>query len=144
MGTHPPVHPLLRRLGAIVGSVLVCGGLTTVAIAAGAAPQPTVSQVQAKIDKLTSQQDQAVQQYDQSAQELASANQQLALVNREVSMDRARFQSMRAEIAQIATTAYENGNMSGPRTADLEQPAGRAQPGVGAAAAVQRPVRSGD
>jgi cell wall-associated NlpC family hydrolase len=97
---------------AIAASVLVCGGLTTVAVAAGAAPQPTVSQVQAKIDKLTSLQDQAVQQYDQSAQELVSAKQQLALVDHEVSADRARFQSMRAEIAQIATTAYENGNMS--------------------------------
>ena len=97
---------------AIATSVLVCGGVATFAAAAGAAPQPTVSQVQAKIDKLTSQQDQAVQQYDQSAQELASAKQQLALVNREVNTDRASFQSMRAEIAQIATTAYESGNMS--------------------------------
>lgn len=97
---------------AIATSVLVCGGVATFAAAAGAAPQPTVSQVQAKIDKLASQQDQAVQQYDQSAQELASAKQQLALVNREVNTDRASFQSMRAEIAQIATTAYESGNMS--------------------------------
>ena len=54
----------------------------------------------------------AIQQYDQSAQELASAKQQLAVVNREVSTDRAQFRQMRAEIAQIATTAYENGNMT--------------------------------
>jgi peptidoglycan DL-endopeptidase CwlO len=97
---------------AIAASVLVCGGVATFAAAAGAAPQPSVSQVQATINKLTSQQDQAVQQYDQSAQELASARQQLALINREVNTDRASFQSMRAEIAQIATTAYESGNMT--------------------------------
>jgi cell wall-associated NlpC family hydrolase len=97
---------------AIATSVLVCGGVATFTAAAGAAPQPTVSQVQAKIDKLTSQQDQAVQLYDQSAQELASAGQQLALVNREVSTDRANFQSMRAQIAQIASAAYESGNMN--------------------------------
>jgi cell wall-associated NlpC family hydrolase len=92
--------------------VAVCGGLAFFAGDAGAAPQPTVSQVQAKLNKLTTQQDQAIQQYDQSAQELASARQQLALVNHEVSADRAKFRQMRTEIAQIATTAYESGNMS--------------------------------
>jgi peptidoglycan DL-endopeptidase CwlO len=97
---------------AIATSALVAGGVATFAAAAGAAPQPTVSQVQAKIDTLTSQQDQAVQQYDESAQELASARQQLALVDREVSTDRADFQSMRADIAQIATAAYESGSMN--------------------------------
>lgn len=112
MGTHPPVYPSLRRWAAITASVLVGAGLTAFAVTAGAAPQPTVSQVQAKINQLTSQQDQAVQQYDQSAQELASARQQLALINREVSTDRASFQTMRSEIAEIATTAYESGNMT--------------------------------
>ena len=113
VSTRPTVHSSpLRRWAAITASVLACGGVARFAVAAGAASQPTVSQVQAKIDKLTSQQDQAVQQYDQSAQELASARQQLALVNHEVSVDRANFQSMRAEIAQIATTAYESGNLT--------------------------------
>jgi cell wall-associated NlpC family hydrolase len=111
--TRPTVHPALRRrCAAVTASVLVCGGLATFAVAAAAAPQPTVTQVQAKLNKLTTQQDVAIQQYDQAAQELASAKQQLAVVNREVSTDRAKFQQMRAEIAQIATTAYESGNMS--------------------------------
>jgi peptidoglycan DL-endopeptidase CwlO len=110
-------HPLAyrsppRRWAAIAAGALACAGLVTFAVAAGAAPQPTVTQVQAKLDKLTSQQDQAIQQYDQSAQELASANAQLALVNREVVTDRAQFRQMRAEIAQIATTAYESGNLN--------------------------------
>jgi cell wall-associated NlpC family hydrolase len=122
--TRPTVHPALlhralrvhpalrRRCAAVTASVLVCGGLATFAVAAAAVPQPTVSQVQAKIDKLTTQENVAIQQYDQAAQELASARQQLAVVNREVSTDRAKFRQMRAEIAQIATTAYESGNMS--------------------------------
>ena len=113
MVTHPLVYRSpLRRWAAIAAGALACGGLVTFAVAAGAAPQPTVTQVQAKLDKLTTQQDQAIQQYDQSAQELASANAQLALVNREVTTDRAQFRNMRAEIAQIATTAYESGNMN--------------------------------
>jgi peptidoglycan DL-endopeptidase CwlO len=111
--THPLVYrSVVRRWAAIAAGALACGGLVTFAVAAGAAPQPTVTQVQAKLDKLTTQEDQAVQAYDQSAQELASANAQLSLVNREVTTDRAQFRNMRAEIAQIATTAYESGNLN--------------------------------
>jgi len=97
---------------AIGASVVAAGALATVASAAGAVPQPTVNQVQKTVNRLTSQEDQAVQQYDQSAQELSSARQRLTLVNREVKTDQARFQSMRAQIAAIASTAYENGTMS--------------------------------
>jgi peptidoglycan DL-endopeptidase CwlO len=111
--TRPTVHlSLRRRFAAVTASVLACGGIATFAVAAGAAPQPTVSQVQAKIDKLTTQENVAGQQYDQTVQELSSAKQQLATVRRELNADRAKFRQMRAEIAQIATTAYESGNMS--------------------------------
>jgi cell wall-associated NlpC family hydrolase len=111
--TRPTVHPALwRRCAAVTAGVLVCGGLATFAVAAGAAPQPTVSQVQAKIDKLTTQENVAIQQFDQTAEELSSAKQQLATVKRELSTDRTKFRQMRAEISQIATTAYESGNMS--------------------------------
>ncbi len=113
MVTRPTVHlSLRRRCAAVTASVLACGGIATFAVAAGAAPQPTVSQVQAKIDKLTTQENVAIQQFDQTVQELSSAKQQLATVTRELNADRAKFRKMRAEIAQIATTAYESGNMS--------------------------------
>jgi cell wall-associated NlpC family hydrolase len=103
---------LLRRTAALTASVLAAGTLATFAGAAGAAPQPTVSQVQKAVDQLTTQMDQAAQHYDQATQELASANQRLALVTHEVSADRLRFQTMRSQIAAIASTAYENNNMS--------------------------------
>lgn len=102
---------MLRRAGAIAAAMLAAGVLVTSAGMAGAAPKPTISQVQQKLSKLTSLEDQAVQQYDQAAQIQASATQRLALVNRTVSADRAQFQSMRIEIAQIASTAYESGNL---------------------------------
>jgi cell wall-associated NlpC family hydrolase len=91
---------------------MAAGALATFAGSAGAAPKPTVSQVQKSVDRLTSQEDQAAQQYDQSEQQLSSAKQRLALVNREVKTDQAKFESMRSEIAAIASTAYENGNMT--------------------------------
>jgi cell wall-associated NlpC family hydrolase len=113
VSTRPAVKPfLLRRGAAIIASVLAAGTLATFAGVAGAAPQPTVDEVQKAVNQLTTQMDQAVQHYDQGAQELASANQRLTLVNREVSTDRASFQSMRAQVAAIASTAYESGNMS--------------------------------
>ncbi len=102
---------MIRRAGAVAVAMLAAGLLVTSAGAAGAAPKPTISQVQQKLSKLTSLQDQAVQQYDQAAQIQASATQRLVLINRTVSVDRAQFQSMRIEIAQIASTAYESGNL---------------------------------
>ncbi|MGH3120254.1 MAG: NlpC/P60 family protein [Streptosporangiaceae bacterium] len=91
---------------------MAAGALATFAGSAGAAPKPTVNQVQKSVNRLTSQEDQAAQQYDQSEQQLGSARQRLALVNREVKTDQAKFESMRSEIAAIASAAYENGNMT--------------------------------
>jgi cell wall-associated NlpC family hydrolase len=103
---------VLRRGLAIGASVMAAGALATFAGSAGAAPKPTVSQVQKSVNRLTSQEDQAAQQYDQSEQQLSSAKQRLALVNREVKTDQAKFEAMRSEIAAIASAAYENGNMT--------------------------------
>jgi cell wall-associated NlpC family hydrolase len=79
---------------------------------AGAQPQPTVSQVQAKLKKLTYKENWLVQRYDQANQNLASAHQRLRVVNTEVSKDAAAARSMQDEIAQIASNVYENGAMS--------------------------------
>jgi peptidoglycan DL-endopeptidase CwlO len=93
--------------GALVVGVLVSAGGS-----AGAAPQPTVAQVQAKLSRLNTQAEKLDQRYNQVQQERASANQRLKLVNREASRYQARFKSMRSEIARIAALAYENGNMT--------------------------------
>jgi peptidoglycan DL-endopeptidase CwlO len=45
-------------------------------------------------------------------EDLASANQRLKLVNNEVTKDQAAMDGMRDEIAQIASTVYENGSMT--------------------------------
>jgi len=79
---------------------------------AGAQPQPTVSQVQAKLKKLTDKENWLIQRYDQAKQNLASAHQRLRVVNTEVSKDAAAAKSMQDEIAQIASNVYENGAMS--------------------------------
>jgi peptidoglycan DL-endopeptidase CwlO len=79
---------------------------------AGAAPQPTVAQVQQKLNNLNIQADKLGAQFDQAQQELTSASQRLNLVNREASRYQAQFDSMRTEVGKIAAAAYEGGNLN--------------------------------
>jgi cell wall-associated NlpC family hydrolase len=101
-----------RRCATVAVAAVAAAGLLTMAGSAGAQPQPTVSQVQAKLKKLTFKENWLVQQYDQASQNLASARQRLAMVNTEVKKDAAAVQAMQGEIAQIASNVYENGAMS--------------------------------
>ncbi len=115
MSTHPLAVPgRLRRGLSITSAVVVAGVLAGSAGAASAQPRPTVSQVQQRLAKLTSQMDQVVQRYDQVAQQLAGARQRLTIVNKAVARDRGQFAAMRGQIAQIAAFAYENGTISSP------------------------------
>ena len=81
-GTSARRTVILRRGVAIGASVVVAGTFAAFASSAGAAPKPTVSQVQKSVNRLTSQEDQAAQMYDQSEQQLSNAKQRLTLVNR--------------------------------------------------------------
>ena len=81
---------------------------------AGAQPQPTLGQAQAKLKQLTYKENWLIQRYDQATQDLASARQRLALVNREVSRDMVAVKGMQEQIAQIASNVYENGSMTSP------------------------------
>jgi cell wall-associated NlpC family hydrolase len=111
--THPVAKiSYARRCAIIAVAALAAAGLLAVAGSAGAQPQPTVSQVQAKLKTLTLKENWLIQRYDQATQDLASARQRLKLVNREVAKDQAAAQAMRDEIAQIASNVYMNGAMS--------------------------------
>ena len=113
MDTHPVAKlSYVRRCAIAAVAVVAAAGLLTMAGSAGAQPQPTVSQVQAKLKKLTYKENWLVQRYDQASQNLASARQRLGVVNTEVSKDAAAARSMQDQIAQIASNVYENGAMS--------------------------------
>ena len=77
----------VRRGVALSAGLVMAGGLAVFATGAGAAPQPTVSQVQAKINQLTSQFDKVSQQLDQASQQLSAAESKLSGVR--VHLDRA-------------------------------------------------------
>lgn len=90
-------------------TVLLVGGIATgVSQVAGAEPKPTISQVQAKVNTLTSEYNKAVQQYDQVAQQLTQAKGRLKQVNKEMSHDQARYDSARKKVARIASASYES------------------------------------
>jgi cell wall-associated NlpC family hydrolase len=111
--THPvAISSFARRCAAAGVAVLATAALLTVAGSAGAQPQPTLSQAQAKLKQLTYKENWLVQRYDQAKQDLSSARQRLALVDREVSRDMTAVQGMRDQIAQIASNVYENGSMT--------------------------------
>jgi cell wall-associated NlpC family hydrolase len=92
---------------AFAAGVTVAAGLAASG-AAGATPQPTVSQVQAQINSLQAKADRLGEQYDQAGQQLAAANRRLAQVNRKAAAYQARYDAARAKLAQVAVAAYEN------------------------------------
>jgi cell wall-associated NlpC family hydrolase len=99
----------VRRSVAIGAAVVLAGGIAAgAAQAAGAQPQPTVSQVQAEVNADTSKYDQISEQYDAAASQLSQANSRLAQVNKEMAADRQRYDSSRQKIVQIADASYED------------------------------------
>jgi cell wall-associated NlpC family hydrolase len=92
--------------------VALTAGLVSYSVAVSASPKPTISQVTAQVSKLTTAENKAIQQYDQVKVQLTDANSRLKLVNTEVTRDRKQFSLMRGYVAQVAATAYEDGNMT--------------------------------
>jgi cell wall-associated NlpC family hydrolase len=107
VGTVPTRFSGLRRGTALLAGLAAVGGLTYGGIAA-AAPQPTVSQVQAKINQLTTQFDQVSEQLDQASQQLSAAQTKLTGVRTRFTTANAAFQSAQASVARNAATAFED------------------------------------
>ena len=105
-----------KRRGAALSVGLLATGALVLAISgvAGAASQPTISQVQQKLSKLNKQADVLDEQYDQAQQALSSASQQLTLVNEQAARYLAQFDSMRKQVAEIAAQAYMRGTLNSP------------------------------
>jgi len=106
----PGIKPRLRASVAVATGVLTVFGLSTYAVTAGAAPQPSVTEVQAKVNRYTSQLDQANQEYDQVAQQVSQARAKLAAVDEQVAANQAQFKKLQGAVAQIAAESYEEGD----------------------------------
>ena len=101
----------LRRSAGIVtmlAAVSVLAVFTLGALAAPAAPKPTVAQVQAKVNELTSQFDKVTEQLDQVSQQLSAAQTRLGQVRAAVHHANAEFEAARRQVAQIAAATFED------------------------------------
>jgi len=98
----------IRRGVALVAGVLSIWGLVVVASGAGAAPRPTVAQVQAKINQLTTQFNRVSEQYDQASQQLSAAKTKLSRVRIHLKRARAQFQAAQVNVAQTAAAVFED------------------------------------
>ena len=113
MAARPGMNAGLKRSATALSAGLLAGGLIiTVGQTAGAAPKPTLSEVQAKLQKLTNQEQVLDQRYDQMKQDLSQANQRLKLVNQESARYKTKFEAMRKQVARIAAQAYEDGQLT--------------------------------
>jgi peptidoglycan DL-endopeptidase CwlO len=109
VGTRPwGTQSRFRRGVAIATGLVAIGGLSVFASVAGASPQPTVAQVQAKINQLTSQYDKVTEQLDQVGEQLTAAQTRLAQVRAAVHHANAQFEAARTTVAQIAAAAFED------------------------------------
>jgi cell wall-associated NlpC family hydrolase len=111
--THPVAKVShARRWASVAAAAVAAAALLTMAGSAGAQPQPTVSQVQAKLKSLTYKENWLVQRFDQASQNLTSAHERLTVVNTEVGKDATAVKNMQDQIAQIASNVYETGAMN--------------------------------
>jgi len=98
-----------RRIAVLSVAVLLAAGLAAaVTQVAGAAPQPSIDQVQATINTLTGQFNKANQQYDQVETQLTAAKTRLKQVNRQLSREQSQYLAARKLVVQIADSAYED------------------------------------
>ena len=99
-----------RRRAAVIGVALLAaiGLATAVTQVAGALPQPSIDQVQAKINSLTTQFNKADQQYDTAQQALTAAKARLATVNKQVASEEAIYKSAQEKVVAIADSTYED------------------------------------
>jgi peptidoglycan DL-endopeptidase CwlO len=97
-------------------AVAVAAGLAVLGVLyggiAGAAPQPTVGQVQARINRLTSQFDKVSVQLDQASQQLSAAQAKLSQVRVRLDSAGARFRAAQASVAQAAAAEFEDSGVT--------------------------------
>ena len=108
----PGLKSRLKSSVAIAAGLVVAAGLATYAGTAGAAPQPSITQTEAKVNQLTSAFDQANQQYDQAAQQVSQARVKLSVANQKVAAAQVQFKKLQGAVAEIAAASYENSNMT--------------------------------
>ena len=100
----------VRRAAVLVTVLATAGGIAVYSGApgAGAAPAPTISQVQKEVNALQGKVDKIGQEYDAAGQQLATAKARLAQVTKQSDNAQQQYDTASATLAAIAVTQYEN------------------------------------
>jgi cell wall-associated NlpC family hydrolase len=93
---------------ATAGGVAVYAG----ASGAGAAPAPSITQVQAQINSLQGKVDKIGEQYDAAGQQLAQAKSRLKQVSTQSDRAQQQYNKASAALAAVAVAGYENSGQS--------------------------------
>jgi cell wall-associated NlpC family hydrolase len=100
------------RRGAAIATMLAAVSVLAVftlgALAAPTAPKPTVAEVQAKVNELTTQFDKVTEQLDQVSQQLSAARTRLDQVRAAVRHADTEFLTSRTQVARIAAATFED------------------------------------
>ena len=100
----------VRRAAVLVTVLATAGGIAVYSGAqgAGAAPAPSISQVQKEVNALQGKVDKIGQEYDAAGQQLAAAKARLAQVTRQSDNAQQQYDTASATLAAVAVTQYEN------------------------------------
>jgi cell wall-associated NlpC family hydrolase len=114
MAKHLASTTQIRRGAVLAVAVTAATGLAvyTGTTGAGAAPAPTISQVQAQVNSLQAKMDKVGQQYDANGQAYTAAQATLARVQKQAANAQARYDTARAQLAAVAVSVYENANQT--------------------------------
>jgi len=100
----------LRRAAVLVTVLATAGGIAVYAGAsgAGAAPAPSITQVQAQINSLQGKVDKIGEEYDAAGQQLAAAKSRLNQVTKQSDHAQQQYNQESATLAAVAVAGYEN------------------------------------
>src|ERR1700728_2076199 len=98
------------RAALLVTALATASGIAVYAGAsgAGAAPAPSINQVQAEVNSLQGKVDKIGEQYDAAGQQLASAKARLAQVTKQSDRAQQQYNQASATLAAVAVAGYEN------------------------------------
>jgi peptidoglycan DL-endopeptidase CwlO len=107
---RPASRTPLRRVAVLLTVIAAASGIAVYsgAAGAGAAPQPTIAQVKAKISSLQGQVDKIGQEYDAAGQQLSAAKARLAQITRQADRAQAQYNQASATFTSVAVAGYEN------------------------------------
>lgn len=100
----------LWRAAALTTALAALGGAAVYAGAsgAGAAPAPSISQVQAEVNSLQGQVDKLGEEYDAEGQQLTAARAKLTQVTSQASSAQQRYNQASTALASVAVAQYED------------------------------------